>query len=99
MSYLGNLQGPRESQTINRLGANYFGCTQEGLESDISFHEESERRNEVVLVHIDKDGNAYVIFSSSDPDNPHHFYLEENGYSLFGEIITFSEDEAKRWNK
>lgn len=99
MAYLGNKNGPRESDILNRLGPNYFGCSPAGLEEDISYHVYAESRGEVVPVHIDEEGRPYIEFSSSDKSKPQRFYLEENGYILRGDIKTFSEEENDRWKK
>lgn len=56
MSNIGNRNGPRESEILNKLGPNYFGCSAEDLESDISHHQYAESRGEVVPVHIDEKG-------------------------------------------
>lgn len=91
MAYIGNINGPRESQLFNRLGADFFGITQEALEREIGYQESAEARGEVVPVRIDKATNkAYIILSSKDPKKPHHFYLEDNGYTLEGD---FSAEE------
>jgi hypothetical protein len=99
MAYLGNKNGPRESEILDRLGPGYFGCSPVGLEDDISFHVFAESRGEVAKVHIDEKGRPYVEFSSPEPGKLNRFVLEEHGYQLKGEIITFTDDEQLRWQK
>lgn len=97
MAFVGNSKGPRESFIIDCMGPNYFGCSAAGLEEDIAFHVEAERRGEVVPVHIDDTGQPFIVFSSSDSKSPQRYYLEEKGYYLEGEIITFTEEEQRAW--
>lgn len=94
MAFLGNLQGPRESEIVEKLGLEYFGIDWERIENDIEWY--SERRGEVVPVHVDEEGKTYIIFSSPDKKGQ-RFYLKEAGYQLTGPIKTFTEDEQKRW--
>ena len=97
MAFVGNLKGPRESFILDCLGPNYFGCSIAGLEEDIAFHVEAERRNEVVPVHVDETGQPFIVFSSSDSKKPQRFYLEEKGYFLKGVIKTFTDAEQQAW--
>ncbi len=76
MSYIGNRNGPRELEILNKLGPNYFGCSAEDLESDISHHQYAESRGEVVPVHIDEKGRPYIKFSSPKPGETQRFILE-----------------------
>jgi hypothetical protein len=99
MAYLGNKDGPRESDILNHLGPGYFGCSPAQLEEDISYHLYAESRNEVVPVHIDEDGRPYIEFSSPDPERINRYVLEEHDYLLKGEIKTFSNDEQLRWQE
>ena len=98
MAFLGNKNGPRESEIVENLGPEYFGINWERLENEIEWYKEGERRNEVASVHIDEEGEPYVIFSSPDKKN-RHFYLNRYGYQLTGLIQTFSNDEQKRWEE
>jgi hypothetical protein len=97
MAFVGNLKGPRESFILDCLGPNYFGCSVSGLEEDIAFHVDAERRSEVVPVHVDETGKPFIVFSSSDSQKPQRYYLEENGSSLEGEIKTFTDIEQRAW--
>ncbi len=97
MSYLGNADGPRESEILEKLGPIYFGCSPADLESDISFHNFAESKGEIVPVHVDEKGRPYIIFSSPDPGTTQIFVLEKHGYKLEGEIKTFSENESSLW--
>ncbi len=97
MAYLGNKDGPRESEILDRLGPAYFGCSIEGLEEDINHHRYAESRGEVVPVHVDEAGRPYVEFSSPIPGRVQRFVLEEHGYHLRGKIETFSIEEKTIW--
>lgn len=99
MSFLGNKNGPRESEILNKLGPDYFGCSAEALEEDISHHSLAESRGEVVPVHVDEKGRPYLKFSSHKLGETQNFILEDNGYFLEGEIATFTDEEAEHWNK
>jgi hypothetical protein len=90
MSFLGNLNGPKESEIIEKLGHNYFGISCEQLETDISYHRDAEMRREVVPVRIDKNGNLYILFSSADKMGQ-RFYLRKEGYSLQGKVLCLTE--------
>jgi hypothetical protein len=99
MAYLGNENGPRESDILNRMGFSYFGCSPAELEEDISYHYYAESRNEIVPVHIDENGHPYVEFSSLQAGKIYRYILEEHGYKLRGEIKTLTEEEQVRWQK
>ena len=94
MAYLGNLKGPRESVILDELGPQYFGVSPAQLEEDIDYHHFAESRSEVVPIHVDENGRAYIKFST--PNGPIQFYLE-NKYSLEGDIETFTKEEKLRW--
>ncbi|MEK6323996.1 MAG: hypothetical protein AABN33_20330 [Acidobacteriota bacterium] len=79
------------------MGFSYFGCTPAGLEEDISYHRFAEARGEVVPVHVDQTGRAYVEFSSPEQGKTTKYVLEEHGYNLRGNIATFSEEERAHW--
>lgn len=85
MAFVGNRQGPRESDIVRRLGASYFGITEEALESEIADYKFSEQRGWITPVRQDPDGRYYILFSA-----PHGkeqlFYLDENGLALQGEV-------------
>lgn len=97
MAYLGNRDGPRESDILDRMGFSFFGCSPVGLEEDISCHRFAEARGEVVPVHVDQAGRAYVLFSSPVAGKTTKYVLEEHGYNLRGNIATFSEEEFAHW--
>lgn len=85
MSYLGNKNGPRESEMIERLGPDYFGITLEALENEILHSRVAESREEVVPVRIDENGQPFVLFSSPDKKGQ-RFYLLREGYVLQGMV-------------
>jgi hypothetical protein len=98
MAYLGNIDGPRESLIIEKLGYNYFGITPQQLESDIEWHKDSERRGEVQTVHVNEEGKPYIIFSR--PNNQtSRYYLEDNDWVLVGDIVTKTDEELEFWKK
>lgn len=85
MSFLGNLNGPKESEIIEKLGPDYFGITWEQLENEISHNRYAESRKEVVPVRIDDAGELYILFSSLDKRGQ-RFYLNREGYQLHGKV-------------
>lgn len=99
MAYLGNKNGPRESDIINRLGYSYFGCSPAELEEDISYHHYAESRDDVMPVHVDENGRPYIELSSPRVGKIHRYILEEHGYMISGEIKTFAEEEHVRWQR
>jgi hypothetical protein len=97
MAYLGNKNGPRESEIIDKLGPSYFGCSGAALEEDIAYHIDAEQREEVAKVHVDDSSHPYVLFSSAKAEGTQRFYLEEHGLRLEGDIKTFTEEEQGYW--
>lgn len=97
MAYLGNINGPRESEILDKLGHSFFRCSPGELEEDISYHRFAESRSEIAPVHIDFNGSPYIEFSIKELKAPSKFILEEHGYSLKGYIKTFTEEEFLRW--
>jgi hypothetical protein len=96
MTFAGKARGPCESEILQSLGASHFGCTPAGLEDGISFARFSEMRSELVPVHVDEHGKAYVEYSPLMPGRTQRLYLEEQGFGLDGHIQTFTEDECVR---
>lgn len=96
MAFVGNINGPRESEIVEKLGPEYFGITWQKLENEIQWYKDTEQRKEVVPVHIDDEGEPCIIFSSPDKKGQ-RFYLKRVGYQLIGQIKTFTEEEQKRW--
>lgn len=99
MAFVGNRNGPAQSEILSKLGAEYFGCSTEALEEDISFHVSSESLGEVVPVNVDESGQPYLIFRSPVPDELQRFYLEIGGYRLRGDIETYTEEEKDFWTQ
>lgn len=98
MAYLGNLRGPRESEIVEKLGHDYFGITPAQLAYDIEMWQESERRSEVQPVHVDENGQPYVVLSRPK-GAANRFYLEEHGYFLSGMITTATSKEEEYWRR
>jgi hypothetical protein len=94
MSFLGNLNGPKESEIAEKLGPDYFGITWAELERDISDYEDAENRKEIVPVRIDNTGEPYILFSSPDKKGQ-RFYLRKEGYKLIGRVLCINE-QGKR---
>jgi hypothetical protein len=94
MSFLGNLDGPKESEIVEKLGPDYFGSTWSKLEDDIAFHRDAERRSEVVPVKIDDRDEPYILFSSPDKKGQ-RLYLLKEGYPLRGSILCLNEKGEK----
>ena len=91
MAYVGNKDGPRESEIIDRLGAAYFGITQAALEDEIAWNRLSEGRREITPVRRDESGRYYIKFSAPD-GGEQYFYLDEHGYTLEGEVRIWDAD-------
>jgi hypothetical protein len=99
MAFVGNKNGPRESRILEKLGANYFGCSTDALEEDISHHLRTEQRGEVVPVHVDDSGQPYINYNAPKRGEVQRFYLEEHGIFLHGDIETFDEREKHFWEQ
>jgi len=80
MSFLGNLNGPKESEIIEKLGPNYFGISWEQLEAELSHNRFAENRNEIVPVNIDNTGEPYILLSS--PDKKDNVLFEKSRISV-----------------
>jgi hypothetical protein len=98
MAYLGNRNGPRESELFLKLGRQYLNTDAAGFEEDIKWYEDSERREEVVPVHVDEHGEPYIIVSALD-ENKKRVYLHALGYQLIGTIKTYTADESNVWQE
>lgn len=85
MAYIGNKDGPRESEIVERLGAEYFGISESDLESDVAWYTDEEVRGEVKPVHRDEAGRCYLLFSGPG-GTTQTFYLEEHGLRLTGKV-------------
>jgi hypothetical protein len=96
MSFLGNLNGPKESEIIEKLGPDYFGITWAELERDISDHKDAENRNEIIPVRIDDSGEPYILFSSPDKKGQ-RFYLQKEGYHLHGSVLCINEQGERKY--
>jgi hypothetical protein len=98
MAYLGNLNGPRESEIFNRLGHLYFGCSAAALETEISDSEFGEAHSVIVPVHVDHGGKPYIELSRPDRHVPERYYLDDAGYLLSGDIETYTKQEKEAWS-
>jgi hypothetical protein len=96
VAFLGNANGPRESEVVDELGHEYFGITPQALEDDISDYAHSERRGHVVPVHVDEEGRPFVLFTR--PNGPNRFYLVGR-FKLVGAIATRTPEEQRRWDE
>jgi len=96
MSYVGNLNGPKKSEIVERLGAAYFGINQQELEDEINWYREEEMRGEIDPVHVDENGAPYIIFRAPGT-KLQRFYLEKEGYKLHGDIKTYTPEERQIW--
>ncbi|MDP9178260.1 MAG: hypothetical protein M3O61_11325 [Gemmatimonadota bacterium] len=94
MAYVGNTEsGVRESWIVNRLGASYFGISQQALESQIEDYEYGESRNEITPVRQDEDGRYYIVYSAPGGGRQ-NFYLDTAGYELKGDNIQIWHPDA-----
>jgi hypothetical protein len=93
VAYLGNLNGPKESEIVQKLGHEYFGITPAQLAADVELWEESERDLTVVPVYLDEPGRPYILFSRKN-FHTERYYLHENGWRLEGDIETKLESKG-----
>ena len=85
MSFVGNRKGPRKSEIVQKLGADYFGISMEQLETEIQLYRDDEYNDIVDSVYVDKEGRYFIKFNAPDA-GVKRFYLEENGYHLEGDV-------------
>ena len=85
MAFIGNKDGPRQSDIIERLGPDYFGITPTQLADDADFCRDEESRGEVMPVLCGDDGQYYLLFSGPG-GTQQMFYLEEHGFTLTGKV-------------
>ena len=90
MAFVGNLNGPRESEIVLRLGPDYFGIDRSALDRDVEDYEETERNKAVAPVRVAEDGRYYVWFSGREKQR---FYLDEHGYALTGDVQIRDDDK------
>lgn len=93
MAFIGNIDGPRESDILEKLGAGFFEISQEALYEDINSHNFAESRSEVTPVLIDENSEPFIKLSGPKI-GVIKFYLRENGYDLSGEV-TVKNDQGK----
>lgn len=88
MGYIGNTKGPQKSVIVKKLGASYFGITDEDLEDEIQIYKDEEFLKEIDPVYLDKNRKPYLIFNA--PRNKtQKYYLGEHGYKLKGKILAW----------
>lgn len=85
MAYVGNRNGPRESEIVARLGATYFGISPEELDAEIQLYRDDEEDDEVTPVRRDDDGRYYILFKAPE-GGQQWFFLDEHGYTLEGDV-------------
>lgn len=85
MSYIGNRQGPRKSDIVQKLGPDYFGISPQKLDVEIDLYLEDEANGLVDPVCVGSQGRHFVVFNAPD-GKTQKFYLEANGYFLKGAI-------------
>lgn len=93
MAFLAHSSGQRESELLDRLGYEFFGCNPAELEDVVSSH----HRGEVAPVHVNAESRLYIEFSFRQPPSPRPFYLQDNRYTLPVNIATFTDEEYRRW--
>jgi len=92
MSFVGNKDGPRKSEIVQKPGPDYFGISMEELETDIQLYRDDEYNGLAEPVYVDKDGRHFLAFYSPN-GGTRRFYLEENGYHLEGQIDEIRVEE------
>jgi hypothetical protein len=56
MSFVGNREGPKKSEIVQKLGPDYFGISMEELEVEIQLYLDDEFNGIVDPVYVDKEG-------------------------------------------
>jgi len=93
MSFVGNKNGPRKSEIVEKLGPDYFGISMEQLEVELQLYRDDEFNGVVDPVYMDKEGRHFINFKSPSGD-VQRFYLEDNGYYIKGEVDERTEGTA-----
>lgn len=88
MGYIGNTKGPRKSVIAKKLGAGYFGITDDELEDEIQIYKDEESLMEIDPVYLDKNRKPYLIFNAPGKKTQ-KYYLDEYGYKLKGKILAW----------
>ncbi len=102
MGFIGNIHGPTKSSIMIKLGSDFFGCTLEQLERDLSDNltEEWEYNSpEPVIdpVMIDENSRFYLTFYSKNKDVK-RVYLDKMGIELKGKVLVYDDDEKiEKW--
>lgn len=66
MGFVGNLNGPRKSDILEQLGAEFFGISFEAFYQEVEINLDEEREGIVDAVHVDKNGEPYFWFIVPD---------------------------------
>lgn len=85
MSFVGNKNGPRKSEIVQKLGPEYFGISIAELAVEIQLYQDDEFNGVVDPVYVDKHGYHFIKFYAPN-GGIQRFYLEENGYHLEGDV-------------
>lgn len=90
MGFVGSRTGPRKSEIVAKLGAEYFGISKAALEAEIEIYRDEEFRGVVDPIYEDDSGRRYLIFRAPK-GSTQHFYLNENGYHIEGDLLIKKE--------
>jgi hypothetical protein len=85
LGYIGNLAGPRKSEVVARLGAEYFGISEFQLAAEIEDYTDEERRGVIDPVYLDELCRPYIIFFAPS-GMTQKCELELLGYEIRGKI-------------
>ncbi len=93
MGFVENKAGPRKSAIVDKLGPQYFGISPEKLEVEIGIYKDKEFNGVVDSVYLDDQGRYCLLFFAPG-GKIQRFYLEENGYTLEGDILIEKNGES-----
>ena len=82
MAFVGNRNGPRKSEIVMALGADYFGITEEQLLKEIELYKDDEFNGVVDPVYEDAEGRRFLVFDAPGGRKIQIFHLEDHGYIL-----------------
>lgn len=94
MGFVGNTEGPRKSEIVQKLGPDYFDISIEELNVEIQLYRDDEFNGLVDPVYVDQDGHHLIKFNAPN-GNVQKFFIEENGYYFEGNINEIIEKDSE----
>jgi hypothetical protein len=94
MGYVGNINGPRKSEIVRKLGASYFGISDEELDKEIQIYLDEEYSGEIDPIQLDENKKPYLLFYGPEKIIQ-KFYLDSAGYKLTGKVKASINNEER----